>query len=174
MLLRTFWRQQLLPQVDSDVILANSNLIDGGLSIGEMFGFAGLVAIMLMFALGYIGYLLVNSWIKNQATATQSNIDNHTKLVAAQTDSYRTHITFAEKTQEAVVRITESTEQTHKLLEALATGSIAKLMNFEQVTAKVNNTDRMVRDCIRLIANQPETPQNVKEGLHRILDHHSD
>ena len=116
------------------MILADKGLIDGGLSIGEMFGFAGLVAILMMFALGWLGYMLVNNWIKNQDTATQSSVDNHTKLVAAQTDSYRTHITFAEKTQEAVVRITESTEQTHKLLEALATGSIAKLMNFEHVT----------------------------------------
>lgn len=152
------------------MLLANSNLIDGGLSIGEMFGFAGLVAMMLLFALGYGGYTMLNTWKTTQENTAAANIASHNQLVTIQTESYKKHIEFAQSTQQAVVRITESFEQMHKLLESIANGSLSKQLNVERIAKRVSNTDRIIRECVRLIANQPETSQATKEGLQRILD----
>jgi hypothetical protein len=152
------------------MLLADTNLIDGGLSIGEMFGFAGLVATMLLFALGYGGYTMLNTWKTTQENTAASNIASHSQLVAIQTESYKKHIEFAQSTQQAVVRITESTEQTHKLLESLANGSLSRQATEARIAKRVTDTERVIRECIRLFANQPETSQAVKEGLQRILE----
>jgi hypothetical protein len=133
------------------LVASTTELIDGGLEVGEKFGFAGIVALVMMGGMAYVGYRLLDVWTKNQELRTTSELAQSERLIAAQTASYERHIQFTDTTQQAVSRMAETTLQIGQAITSLASLTETSRAQFDQLTRKTDATLQLAVDVIHTV-----------------------
>lgn len=128
-----------------------TEIVDGGLEVGEKFGFAGIVALVMMGGMAYVGYRLLDVWTKNQETRTMAEIAQSERLVAAQAASYERHVQFTDQTQQAVNRMAETTLQISQAISSLAALNQSSRAQFDQLTRKTDATLQLAIDVIHTV-----------------------
>lgn len=150
--------------------LAQANEIDAANRFAETFGFAALVAIVLLVGVLYILRLLATNWAKNNDLRTAADIKNNSELAEAQKLSYTKHVEVADAVMVAVqhlVKIEERNSEAVKLIADESHQGLQMAGNTEVRTHALHQAAlRSLRVAAGLFADQPE----VKAHLDRIAD----
>ena len=150
--------------------VAQANEIDAAHQFAEKFGFAALVAVILLAGVIYILRLLATNWAKNNDLRTAADIRNNTELAEAQKLSYTKHVEVADAVMAAVQHLVKIEERNSKAVELIADESHQGLRlanNTEGRTQALHQAAlRSLRIAAGLFSDRPE----IKSQLDRIAD----
>ncbi len=148
-------------------------IIDAGAGVGENFGFAALVAFILLIGIGYFAYRMFDSWSKNQEKKTNAEIERNDRVGASQERSYERHIEFASNTQVAVQEITKATTSISRAIDIMAATSSDKTAKIDDVHARTDQLHRAAKQALLVLADamfdKPELQPQLRE-IARKLD----
>lgn len=151
------------------VILGQSDIIEGGLEAGRLFGFSGLLVLILLAAVGYAMYRVLNLHLDQQAVRAEESKAQSERLIALQTRAYDEQSECARQTQKAVEIVADGFRE---LTESMRTVNAYNSEHANRVAVfgkRVTNTERIIREALRLIAERAETPTELQKEIYRIL-----
>lgn len=151
------------------VILGQSDIIEGGLEAGRLFGFSGLLVLILLAAVGYAMYRVLNLHLDQQAARAEDSKIQSERLIELQTRAYDEQSACARQTQKAVEIVADGFRDLTESIRAVNTYNDEHARRVALVGTRVTNTERMIRESLRLIAERPETPTDVQKDIYRIL-----
>lgn len=136
--------------------------------MGELFGFAAVVAFLLLAAGIAVAWRLSTSWGKNQDRKTDADIKRNDELATAQKNTYERHVEFGEKTQEVMQRMSLSTESIGRAIELMATTSRGDKNILDSVHQKTERIHRAARQAILVVADMVGDQPPIREKLKEI------
>ena len=145
-------------------------IIDAGTGVGENFGFAALVAFILLIGIGYFAYRMFDSWSKNQEKKTNAEIERNDRVAASQDRSYERHIEFAANTQIAVQEITKATTSISRAIDVMATTSSDKATKIDDVHARADQLHRAAKRTLLVLADAMFDKPQLQVELRAIAE----
>lgn len=130
-----------------------TEIIKAGETVGENFGFAAVVAFVLLIGIGYFAYRMFDSWSKNQEKKTNAEIERNDRVAASQDRSYERHIEFASNTQTAVQEITKATTSISRAIDVMAATSSDKTAKIDDVHARADQLHRAAKQTLLVLAD---------------------
>jgi hypothetical protein len=136
--------------------------------MGELFGFAGVVAFLLLIAFIGFGWRISTVWAKSQDRKVDAEIKRNDELATAQKVSYDRHVEFGQNTQEVMQKMSASTESIGRAIELMATTSRGDQKVLDSVHAKTDRIHRAAKQAILVVADMMSDQPGIKEKLREI------
>jgi predicted negative regulator of RcsB-dependent stress response len=135
--------------------------------VGDTFGFAALVAFILLLGIGYFAFRAFDTWSKNQERKTGAEIVRNDLVAEAQNRSYERHIEFASNTQLAVSEITRATSSIGRAIELMASSSSGEYTKLADVHTRTEQMHRAARQTLLVLADalfdKPEAQKALRD-----------
>lgn len=142
-------------------------------NVGREFGFAAMVAVVLLVGIGYFGYKTFGVWSNNQERKTNAEIERNDRVAASQERSYERHIEFAANTQVSVQEITKATTSICRAIDVMAATSSDKATKIDDVHERADQLHRAAKQTLLVLADamldKPELQKQLRE-IARKLD----
>lgn len=137
-----------------------TEIADAAQNVGKEFGFAALVAFILLIGIGYFAYRMFDSWSRNQERKVSAEIERSDRVAASQDRSYERHIEFAGNTQVAVQEITKACTSISRAIDVMAATSENKTARIEDVHLRADQLHRAAKQTLLVLADaMPDKPE---------------
>jgi uncharacterized membrane-anchored protein YhcB (DUF1043 family) len=156
-------------KIESSMMLGQvTEIIKATESVGDNFGFAALVAFILLIGIGYFAFRMFDSWSKNQEKKTNAEIERNDRVAASQDRSYERHIEFASNTQLAVQEITRATTSISRAIDVMAATSSDKSAKIDDVHYRADQLHRAAKQTLLVLADAMFDKPDLQNKLRDI------
>lgn len=137
---------------------------------GELFGFAGLIAIGFFLLFAWLLKRWVDNFLEMQKLKTTAEIEIQADLAVAQTNSYLKHTQVAEGVGKAINQIEKIAAQNSRAVELLATTNEVCASLIHKTSDSSQAVHKAIRESLYVAADMCSDNPDIQRRLRMIAD----